>query len=206
MNEHIVHLTGADAETQKPAGWENALEKEGFHLLRAKTLNQAKYYAKAYRLVGLLIDLNGDDAATSEAIQDLLKTDGACRFPIFGLSAKTLRPKSQRQLAEAGMTSLINSNAPPEFLMHQLRAQRELLSVKLLEENGMDLNSLSQEARKILHDLSQPLAALQGRLQILEIKSLEGDPLKGALKDMTGLAMQVTDHLRQLHELHRKYS
>ena len=206
MNEHVVHFCESDPDAENRPAWEEALEKEGFVLLRAKTLNQAKYYAQAYKLVGLLMAINGDAQSKIKTVEELAGAAGPCRFPIFGLASKSPPPKAQEQLAQAGLTALVDPKSPPEFLMHQLRAQRSLLDLKVLEESGMDLKSLAREARKILHDLSQPLTALQGQLQILEIKSDDGDPMKSTLRDMTGLAMQITDYLRQLHELHRKYS
>jgi len=70
----------------------------------------------------------------------------------------------------------------------------------------MTVQRLANETRKKVHDLSQPLAALQGRLQILQSKTPAEDPQKEKIDLMVKLTFEIGRHLRELQEFHRQYS
>ncbi len=205
MIRHVVHLSAQEGNTDVPP-WEPSLEQAGFLVLRAKSLNQAKFYLKGYPVVGVLMEVADAQNGTQGQIRELLACESKNRFALIGLTSESLSPESQSTLAEAGLNSLFDPVAPGEFLIYQLRLNQTLLQLKALEESGMEIQTLCKETRKLLHDLSQPLAALQGRLQILELQSKPDDPLRETYHAMVGLSGQITDHLRQLHELHRKFS
>ncbi len=69
-----------------------------------------------------------------------------------------------------------------------------------------DIEKLSIETRKLLHDLSQPMAAILGRLQLLELKAGEGDPNAKAIHDLVRQASSANDLMRRIHDLHRAVS
>jgi hypothetical protein len=63
---------------------------------------------------------------------------------------------------------------------------------------------LARATRPLLHNLCQPLSALQGRLQLLHAKCPADDPLKPTYESLVGLALEVSKILRQIQDLHRR--
>ncbi|MBI3735878.1 hypothetical protein HY256_05125 [Candidatus Sumerlaeota bacterium] len=202
MIQHILHVASKEGG-ETPQEWEIALAKQGFQLLRAADITRAGFYLKSYPLVALLLDLDSDVPAFAERIQKLKSLPAKNDFALIGLASGQASEADSRMYAEAGLGFVFDPQAAPEFLVYILKLKQMVEETRAAAASGITVQSLAAETRKKLHDLSQPLAALQGKLQVLGLKAAEDDPLRKPLNDMAQLAMQVTDHLRQLHDLHR---
>lgn len=204
MTRYVIHFTNGSADGEK-AEWQKAVEDEGFVLLRTSDREQAIAYARSYEAIGYLIETDGA-GDTGASIASELSNGAATSPPIIGIVNGATGAQELAKLAETGFRGYITSETPAAFLLHWLKSARSLVELKSLEQTGADVKSLANETRKLIHDLSQPLAVLQGRLQLMASKTTDDDPQKEKLKTMLTMITESTRYLRELQELHRKYS
>ena len=206
MNRHIVHLTSGPQGSQDPPAWERALEDNDFIVMRVEDAGRALSYIASYALVGLLVDAEGSAEGSLELIERLSAEDPAPSYPRIGIVCEEKSAEELEALADAGLHGFITRQTPAPFLLHTLRTTQSLQALKEFERTGADVHELARETRRLIHDLSQPLSALQGRLQLLAAKAEDDDPRKKTLHDMVGSILEATGCLRELQELHRRYS
>jgi nitrogen-specific signal transduction histidine kinase len=91
-------------------------------------------------------------------------------------------------------------------LLEPLLTRRTLLELQTLSSDGATARNLAGETRRLLHDLSQPLSALQGRAQMLDMKCSPDDPNRKSIQDLAEQSRRAVKLLAELQELQRKYS
>lgn len=204
-SQHVLHFMKSANGAGLPS-WEKALMERELVVLRVRTLDQAKFYVKSYPLLAVIIDLEGEADAISREIAEIVAAENGKGMPILGLHARPFSQDEQARFGAAGLSVLLDTNFPSQFLAFQLESLRAARGCGSGGAAASGAQNLADEGRQLLHDVSQPLAALQGRLQILDSKIAEDDPLKKSVHDMAGLAVMVSDRLRELHDLHRRHS
>lgn len=206
MNRHLVHMTRPETETPEPSPWEEALAESDFELLRTQSVDQALSYARFYPLVGLLIDVeeNGDEVKV--CLDALGALEPAIQFPVIGVVGESSSREAWAAAADSGLDAIITENIPPEFLIHHLKVCQSLQELKHFEQTRNDAKSLAGETRKLLHEMSQPLSALQGKLQIRLAKCGDEDPEKAIYEPLVELTLETSRVLRKIHELQQEYS
>lgn len=206
MNRHLVYLTQSSSAAADATPWEKQLIEEGFIFLRAADSSQAIAYARTYPLAGVLLDAELIGGGAAELISRLAERSVAAAPPVIGVLPDEASNGDLAALAEAGFHHFVTPDTPPVFLAYLLKTCQALQDLKSFEQTGMDARSLATESRKLLHDLSQPLAVLQGRLQLMASKTDDSDPRKETFKTMMQMLGETTRYLRELQELQRKYS
>lgn len=206
MNRHILYVSPRPHETDPPSAWHQNLIDENFAFLHVNNARQAKTYIENYSLVGILIEVDESPEESVETVRELTRLPGASGVPFIGIIRESLAPGEKERLAEAGLCGLVADDTPPSFLHRQFKNSQELQHLRTLQEDGVDIRELAKQTRNLMHDLSQPLAALQGRLQLMQSKAEGEKELQEALGRLVSLSMDVSKHLYELQELQRKYS
>lgn len=207
MNHGILHLTAGDTEAGKDLSeLDRFLEEHGFAVTRSDDTDRAMAYLRSHPLAGVLIDLDSnesDSISFAMKARDSDRLDGA---PLVGLSPSGEPPGDQEKFAEAGFSCILGEDAPKAFFLHQFGMAQKLQSLRRLEETGMNVQTMATEARHLLHELSQPLATIQGRLQLLSMQATDNEVFKKHCDDLAGVTMAANTRLAELQQLIRKYS
>jgi signal transduction histidine kinase len=109
-------------------------------------------------------------------------------------------------LAEAGIDGLLGANDPTRFLLYQLDLLRRLAELKRFEGSQSGVQDLAKRTRETLHDLSQPLSAVQGRLQLMAAKCSNDDPNQQYYADLVRQVFEITNHVVKIQQIQRDAS
>ncbi len=205
MNHGILHLTAGDNESSRNlSDLDRFFEKQGFLISRFDDVDRALAHLRSQPLAGVLIDVDSSEAiAFATKARDSERLDGA---PLIGLSANGSPTDEQEKLVEAGFSCILGKDAPYAFFVYQFQTAQKLQSLRQLEETGMSIQTMATEARHLLHELSQPLATIQGRLQLLAMQATDNEVFKKHCDDLAGVTMAANTRLAELQQLIRKYS
>lgn len=206
MTRHVIYLNPSQSEATEEPAWRRALGESDFSVLRTTTPEQAISYIKNYPITGVLIDLDGEPEWSAEALGKIAGLEETRRMPLLGVTERTLGADEQAGLSEAGYRGLVSPATAPSFLIFQLESFQTINDLKRFEETGMTAKTLAHETRKLIHDLSQPLSALQGRLQLLSAKCPDDDPLKERYASLVEMVIEVARHTREIQQVSRKYT
>lgn len=204
MNQYLLHVSAQASHPGLPA-WQANLFKLGVVVMPMRTLPEALQYAKVYKAIMVIMDIEAPEAAAQEVRAAREATEGPLP-PIVGLMASRPCPEAMAQLAEAGVADLVTADDPEAFILWRLELLRRLGELARFEQSRMDVAELARKTRTILHDLSQPLSAVQGRLQLMAAKCPASDPNAQVYNELVRLAFDVTHQLMQIQQLHRQFS
>lgn len=206
MARNVLYLAES-AETSD--GWQRRLREEGFEVLRTTDPEQLTLYAKSRPAVGVILDAAMNRISSEDLvglIGRLREEPSTSKLPIIAMFAGLEAFGQVTPLAEAGITGFYLRGMPEALLLHFLHSSMAMQSLAAMEETGMTVGKLANETRQKIHDISQPLAALQGRLQILQSKTPADNPQKDKIDLMVKLTFEIGTQLRDLQELHRNHS
>lgn len=205
MNHGILHLTAADTESGKDLiELDRFLQEHGFMVSRFDNTDRALAHLRSHPLAGVLIDVVSKEAISfARKARDSDRLAGA---PLIGLSPRGAPADEQEKFAEAGFACVLSDDAPNTFLLNQFQTAQKLQNLHQLEETGMSIQTMASEARHLLHELSQPLATIQGRLQLLAMQATDNEVFKKHCDDLVGVTMAANTRLAELQQLIRKYS
>lgn len=213
MNYYLLHVT-ADSERPMPA-WQTNLFNRGIVVMPARTLQEALQYARVYNVLLILIDLVSDDWGL-DRIREILDATAARAAeapqpqppppPIIGVTESRPDAETLDRMAQAGLADVIASEDPEAFILWKLDLLLQLSGLRHFEQSRMEIGELSRQTRIHLHDLSQPLSAIQGRLQLMAAKCPAGEPNAQMYQELVRLAFDVTGHLMEIQQLHRQFS
>ncbi len=203
---HTVLYYAETAETSD--GWQRRLGEHGYEVLRTTDAEQLLLFARAQSSVGIILEAS----MTQNSLEDLsglihrLRGEpSTAAVPIVAMFAGIEAFRQIAELADAGITGFYLRGMPETMLLHYLNSGETVKALNNLGQADMSVQKLATETRKKIHDLSQPLAALQGRLQILQSKTDQDDPQKDKIDLMVKLIFEISGHLRELQEFHRQY-
>jgi signal transduction histidine kinase len=205
MNLHILHFVLGEGDRELP--WELDLISRKIVLLKARRPGEATALARAYPLMMIVADLTQWDEHAAEILAQLQALQVALPRPAL-IGLLRFEPDSERRqaLARTPFDALIRESDPARFLEWQIETLQRLHELNHFEQSRMDVNQLAQQTRKKLHDLSQPLSAVQGRLQLLAAKADGAAPNAECLQELVRLTFDVTNHLMEIQRIHRVYS
>lgn len=206
MGRNVLYLAES-AETSD--GWQRRLREQGFEVLRTTDREQLALYARSHSAVGIILDASMNRNSSDELVGLVTRLRGeptTADLPIIAMFAGIEAFGHVSVLAEAGISGFYLRGMPETLLLQYLHSGLALQNMKSLDESGMTVQKLANETRQKIHDLSQPLAALQGRLQILQSKTAPDDPQKVKIDLMVKLTFEIGTHLRDLQEFHRQFS
>lgn len=204
MAHYILHA--ALGEKPAPLLWQNDLASSGIVVLRAGNLETAIKILNNYQLVMMVIDIPTPCAALADGmrqIQDAVDDEHRC--PIIGLHHQPLEESDRLELASSGLNDLVAHSDPDCFILWKLETLINLIELRHFQKTRLDVASLANQTREQLHDLSQPLSAIQGRLQLLAAKCPADDPNAECLKDLVRLIFEVSKQVMEIHHLHRQF-
>lgn len=206
MSMHVLYYTESADDSE---GWQQRLALHGYDTWRTSEADQLVLLARSRPVVGVLLETSLREASLEPLaglIRRLREEPSLEPAPIIALFDGVDALPHAAELAEAGLTGFHLRGMPESLLLHHLAGGRSMQSLRALESSGMSVERLAGETRQKIHDLSQPLAALQGRLQILQSRTPPDDPQKDKIDLMVKLTMEIGLQLRELQELHRKFS
>lgn len=189
-------------------GWQRRLNEQEYDVLRTTDPEQLMVYARTRPSVGIILDASLKRHTLDELstlIHRLRDEPSTSEIPIVAMFAGFEAFRQVTELAEAGITGFYLRGMPENMLLHYLKSGESTPSRLHPDEAEMTVEKLATETRKKIHDLSQPLAALQGRLQILQSKISKEDAQKDKIDLMVKLSFEISGHLRELQEFHRQY-
>jgi signal transduction histidine kinase len=205
MSVNVIYFAES-ADTSH--GWQRRLAELGFQVLRCRDEGRAVRFARMGDVAGVIVEA-GMQSSSPETLCALVRrlraTPETASAPIIALFAGMEGLEHVADLTEAGISGVHLRGLPERFLVEPLKASRSLMELEGFRSTGMDVRTLANETRRLIHELSQPLAALQGRLQIMALKMPEGDPMREPIELMVKLVLEVSARLRDLQELQRKY-
>jgi signal transduction histidine kinase len=205
MNHHILHVGLKPENSGLP--WNLDLTSRNVVIYQVTSVREAVHFRRAYSLMMVLIDIHDCGEETVEAVSSIASTSSSqgCG-PLVGLLYGEPSAEERGRLAKAGLDHAISRLDPERFLLHHLTTLIDLTELRQFEQARMDVNALALRTRECLHDLSQPLSAVQGRLQLLASRCPQDDPNCKCLNDLVQLIMQVSQQVGEIHQIHRKFS
>ncbi|MCL5270815.1 MAG: hypothetical protein M1457_09770 [bacterium] len=206
---HYMLYVSPQTRGQGELPWNGDLTNRGVVVLRAAALDDIAHYCRSHTLLLVLVDLTG--AAVEEMIdfarrvRNLLQETQPHAI-LLGLAAENVSHELRRRLADAGMRDLVSREDPEEFLFWRLELFTRLAELEQFEQSRFDVARLAHETRERLHELSQPLSAVQGRLQLIALRASPEDPNYQHLQDMVRMMFEVSQSIMSIHQIHRRYS
>lgn len=205
MVHYLLHATLNGEPPIFP--WDLDLTGRNIVLIHASRVEDAIHYLNNSPMILTLLEVAGVEEATLDSVRRIISASrNGSSPPILALGAKPLTNTERRRLAQAGVHQCACRTDPPDFLGSYLHLLTQLWELRKFEQARMNVGALAERTRVHLHDLSQPLAALQGRLQLLAAKCDEGDPNSTHYQELVQLTFQVSEQIMEIHELHRQYS
>jgi hypothetical protein len=174
--------------------------------MAVRSLAEAMQYSKVYHVLMILVDLGGGVETIAQELGKALDATGGAKPPILGLTANRPAPEEMANLAQAGLVDIITADDPEPFFLWRLDLLRQLDDLRQYEKSRMDVGELAKQTRIHLHDMSQPLSAVQGRLQLMAAKCPPGDPNAKMYEDLVRLAFDITHQVMEIQQLHRQFS
>lgn len=202
MSLQVIIISLAESVTDPTSAWMPEFTRLDWMQVRAKSLKQAEYCIKSYpnAVVTMLMpkSANGSVDGLTQ-----VRTMVADRQVIaIGVGAEAVCPCS---LSQAGADFVLPSGAPFTLFQQLVESVREVARARAGDANGESARTLACQTRKLLHDINQPLAVLQGRIEILNMKASPVDGAKEIYTLLQEQAHKMSEIVGQLHELHRKY-
>lgn len=200
----VLHL---HPELEQPrTNWGEATGT-GLSFLRTARWREAQSYYRAYPLLAVLVDLESVDDALLDELAELRRVPPETPAPAMLAIVPSALPAGQRTaLAEAGLCCLLQHEDPPQFLTHHLELLQRLADLKRFEDGQSSVTALAKRTRETLHDLSQPLSAVQGRLQLLAVKCPKEDPNRQYLDDLVRQVFEITNYVIKIQQIQRDAS
>ena len=205
MTHHLLYASTRGLPALLP--WQMNLSSRGIVVLRAGRIEEALPYCATYAMMMILLDIKHPDEEILEAVARLKNAiDAGYHAPLIGLCHVAPSDAERAALAAAGLDDVIVKNDPPRFIMWRLEMLAALGELRHFEQSRMDVANLALKTREHLHDLSQPLSAVQGRLQLMAARLPEGDPSAQQFNELVKLIFEVSQHVVEIHQIHRQYS
>jgi signal transduction histidine kinase len=184
-----------------PGAWRKSLADLGFELLEAKSPRQVVYYAGNFSLAVILVEIGGPIFEIAPRIREILHSCPA-PIPVIAVCGDAIASEDQEALAKAGVRLLVSPATRAEWLADLVKSMSGAAGMSA----AGDVAGMRTETRNILHDISQPLAAIQGRLEVLRAKAPPGDPNAATYAKLAELSSQAIELFNKLRELYRKGS
>jgi signal transduction histidine kinase len=202
---HILHYLVQSGERALP--WKLDTAARRIVLLKARTLNEVATMARVYPIMVVIADLTRWDDDARRAVAGIeTATKGKQRPMVIGLLRFEPDREQRHELIAAGLDGAMNAEDPDRFLLWSIETLAHLSELSRFEQSRVDVKELALQTRQKLHDLSQPLSAIQGRLQLMAAKADPGDANTPALHEMVRLILEVSKQVMELQRLHRTYS
>lgn len=204
MSHYVLYVS--QNEAGGPA-WPLDLASRGVVVLTATNMAQAVPYCRAYPLMLLLVEIeNYDDAwrAAFARIRGVIAEESHTR--LIGVQHGELSDSERASLAENGIDGLVSIRDPECFVIDTIELLKRLAELSEFEQTRMDVGQLATKTREQLHELTQPLSAIQGRLQLLAAMCPPTDPNSKNLNELVQLSFKVSNFLSQMQQFNRKFS
>src|SRR5690606_3164049 len=124
--------------------------------------------------------------------------------PLFVVTLFEASAAQRSALAEAEVDFVVSASDPAPFLQFQMRTLLDAAELKLLQDQRLGIKDLAKRTRESLHALSQPLSAVQGRLQLMAAKCAQEDPNAKYLADLVKQVFEVTHQVMKIQQIHRE--
>lgn len=204
---HYVLYVSLGRSDQESLSWQQDLTSRGIVLLRAGNLREAVCCCRAYHLMMIFLELDEmGESSVHESVETLVNASTGHRPPVVGVTRGSLPEEEVRALATAGMVDIMLQGDPDHFILWRLEILTALDDLRRFEQARMDVSELANKTRLHLHELSQPLSAVQGRLQLLAARCPTGDPNEKTYQDLVRLIFEVTHQVMEIQQLHRQFS
>lgn len=205
MNQYLLYVSPSPERKLPP--WHQHLFKRSIVVLSVRSFAEALQYCKVYSVMMIMLEIEDLEREVETVRATLAEADPqAPRPPLVGIMPARPSVEEMTCLAEAGIVDLIAAEDPEPFILWRLDLLHQLHELARFEKNRMDVNELARRTRVILHDMSQPLSAVQGRLQLIAAKCPADDPNSQTYHDLVRLAFDVTHQLMEIQQLHRQFS
>jgi signal transduction histidine kinase len=204
MSSHLIHVPPVEGESAEPAAWRGAAIEVELTILSAQTEEQAIEWIRRTPPAAVLIEEGARRNGFDERIERLAAEARERGVALIGLTANPPEPDEAERWTQAGMLASITPRTPRDLVFNLLGACAAVDRLRRFQAEGADSSGLARATRPLLHNLCQPLSALQGRLQLLHAKCPADDPLKPTYESLVGLALEVSKILRQIQDLHRR--
>ncbi|MEN6626023.1 MAG: hypothetical protein ABFD69_07350 [Candidatus Sumerlaeia bacterium] len=205
MSHYVLYA--AQSESSRDIPWPLDLASRGVVVMTARNHAQAIPYCRAYPLLALIVEIDTLDDAWREGFSRIRQAVPAENRPsLIGLLRGDLDAAGRAALSAEGLDGLVSASDPESFIVNQIETLTRLAELRQFEQTRMDVSQLANRTREQLHELSQPLSAIQGRLQLLAAVCPETDPSHKNLKELVQLSFKVSSHLAEMQQLHRKFS
>ena len=206
MNHYLLSFDLSGQQQTLP--WMQELSTHGISVYHAKRLTEAAASCKAYPLLMVLIWIDpADKKNTIETIGSLAEALPAqSHIPLVGVHEKELHADQRSELAATGLSGLLAADDPGRFIIWQLEMLAALAELHRFEQAMIDVKELAKHTRDHLHDLSQPLSAIQGRLQLLAARAGDDEPNHATYLELVEQITKATQVIARIQELHRAHS
>ncbi|MCE5229419.1 hypothetical protein LLG95_07465 [bacterium] len=205
MSHYVLYVAQNEDDGQLP--WPLDLSGRGIVVLTARSQAQAIAYCRAYPLMMILAEIETFDNGWREGFAKIRESVSAEIRPQFiGVVRGALSESDRADLASNGVDGLVSFSDPEDFVVGHIELLARLAELSRFEQTRMDVNQLAKSTREQLHDLSQPLSAIQGRLQLLAAMCPQDDPNCKNLNELVQLSFKVSGCLAEMQQFHRKYS
>lgn len=202
MSLQVIIISPAESDCDPFAAWMPEFARLDWVPVRAKSLKQADYCIKSYPnavIVSVIAPASADAVAQLAEVRRM-----AGEREVIALCTG-MQPICAASLADAGANFVLPPGAPFTLFKSLVELVRESARARSGDACGESARALAAESRKLLHDINQPLAVLQGRIQIFCMKAAPDAPERATYALLKEQAERAGEIVAQLHELHRKY-
>ena len=176
----------------------------GLSFLRTPRWREAQSYYRAYPLLAVVIEIEGPDPEILTQLEELRRVaPQTLAPPLLCVTAAHLSPEERATLAAAGIDAVFGAKDPAHFMLYQFRLLQTMADLRRFEDSKSSVTELAKLTRETLHDLSQPLSAVQGRLQLLAAKCPAEDPNRRYFDDLVRQVFEITNHVIKIQQIQR---
>lgn len=161
MNQYLLYVSPCPERKLPP--WHQHLFKRSIVVLAVRSLAEALQYCKVYSVMMVMLEIEDLERELETVRATLAEADPQAALPpLVGIMPTRPGVEEMTRLAEAGVVDLIAADDPEPFILWRLDLLHHLHELARFEKSRIDVNELARRTRVILHDMSQPLSAVQG--------------------------------------------
>jgi len=176
------------------------LEREGFDVRAARDGSAALDAARGFPPDVILLEVEMSARGGLETLARIREQDALKGTPVLLMCSQT-RPRDVVAGLEHGADDFITKPFDPREVLARIRAQLRIRSLQEQVLHAERWRVLVETAGGVAHEMSQPLTAVMGNLELLLMRLPSGDPVRATIQRVFENGERAVALLRKLQRI-----
>ena len=176
------------------------LEREGFEVRAARDGDAALEAARAFAPDVILLEVEMSTRGGLETLAQIREQEALKSTPVLLMCSQT-RPRDVVAGLERGADDFLTKPFDPREVLARIRAQLRIRSLQMQVLHAERWRVLVETAGGVAHEMSQPLTAVMGNLELLLMRLPSEDPVRATIQRVFENGERAVELLRKLQRI-----